>query len=41
MKLNYEPKQIYDVSKGQELFKKALKYVPRAFTVTSVPPKAV
>ena len=28
MKLNYEPKQIYDVSKGQELFKKALKYVP-------------
>lgn len=28
MKLNYEPKKIYDVSKGQELFKKALKLVP-------------
>ena len=28
MNLTYEPKKIYDVSKGQELFKKALKYVP-------------
>lgn len=41
MKLNYEPKQIYDVSKGQELFKKRSNTSPRAFTVTSVPPKAV
>ena len=28
MKLQYEPKQIYDVSKGQALFKKALSLVP-------------
>ncbi|MEG2453720.1 MAG: aminotransferase class III-fold pyridoxal phosphate-dependent enzyme, partial [Clostridia bacterium] len=28
MKLNYEPKPIYNVSKSQELFQRALKSVP-------------
>ena len=28
MNLNYEPKKIYDVSKSQEMFKRALKVVP-------------
>lgn len=39
MNLNYEPKKIYDVSKSQEMFKRALKVVPRRSTVTSAPPK--
>lgn len=39
MNLNYEPKKIYDVSKSQEMFKRALKVVPAGIYGHLGPPK--